>query len=127
MVKIARMVAFNRMASPAQGSRVPDEGDFIILCGFLIRLFCVAIQAHLDVKRPIGLDLVMCVQRLILFSVMAAVTEIRFAGVGCSPQGIPAKQSLLALPIYIVAGVAREFPVLQREAGRHGQWRRISN
>ena len=121
MVEIARVVACNRVAPPAQGARVPDEGDFIVFCGFLIRLFCVAIKAHLDVKRPIGLDLVMGVQRLIFFSVVAAVTEVRFAGIGCSPQGIPAKQSLLALPIYIVAGVACEFPVLQREAGRHGQ------
>jgi len=65
----------------------------------------------------------MRVQRLILFSVMTAVAEIRFPGVWRPPQGIPVKPALLALPIHIVAGVAREFSVLQREVSGRGQWR----
>ena len=122
MVKVARVVAFNGMASSAKGSRVSDESDLFVSCGFFIRLFLMTIQTHLYIKRPIGLDLVMCIERLILFAVMTAVAEIRFSGVGCTAQGIPVKQTLLALPIDIVAGVAGKFSVLQGEVGRCGQW-----
>ena len=121
MVEIARMVAFNRMAPPAQGSYVPDEGHFFVSCGLLIRLFFVAIQTHLDVQRPVSLDLLMCVQRLILFLVMTAVAEIRFPGVRRPSEGIAVKYSFYTLPIYIVAGAAGENPALQREVGRDGQ------
>jgi len=122
MVEITRVVAFNGMASPAQGARVPDECDVFVSRGFFIRLFCVAIQTHLGIERSIGLDLVMGVQLLVLFPGMAAVTEIRFPWVGCAAQSIAVEQALLALPIDIVAGVAGEFPVCQREVGRNGDF-----
>ncbi len=120
MVKIGRVVAFNGMAPPAQVSHVSDERDFIVSRGFFIRLFFMAIQTHLGVKRAIGQDLVMGVQRWILFFVMTAVTEIRFPWVGRPPQGIPVKYAFYTLPIYIVAGVAGKSPVCQGKSGRRG-------
>jgi hypothetical protein len=122
MVKIARVVAFNGMAPSAQGSHVSDERDFTVSCGFFIRFFFMAIQTHLGIHRAIGPDLVMGVQRRIFFSVMAAVTEIRFPGIGRSPQRIPVKYAFDTLPVYIMAGVACESPVCQWESRRRGQF-----
>lgn len=122
MVKIVRVLSFKRMAPPAKGPHVSDEGHFTVGCGFFKRFFLVAVQTHLNVKRAIGLDLKMRVQLLIFFSVVTDVTEIRFPGVGRSPQHIPAEQAFYTLPIDMVAGVASESPVSQREIGRYGQF-----
>jgi hypothetical protein len=122
MVKIARVVAFNPMAPPAQGSHVADKRDFFVSGGFFIRLCFMAIQTHLGVNRAIGQDLVMGVQRWIFFSVMAAVTEIRFPGIGRSPQGIPVEQAFYTLPVYIMTGVACESPVCQWKSRRRSQF-----
>ena len=118
MIKTARMLDYILMAPPAQFSHVPDEGDFIVSRGFFVGLFLVAIQTHLGVKRPVGQYLKMRVQLLIFCFVMAAVTEIRYPRVGRPSQGIPAKQTFYALPIYIMAGVACESPVCQRKSAR---------
>ena len=81
----------------------------------------MAVQAHPGFEFPVGLDLVMRVQGLILFFIMTTVTEIRFPGVGRSPQSKPVEPSLDALPVDIVAGVAGKFSILKRKAGRQSR------
>lgn len=105
----------------AQISCISDKGNVFVGRGFLIRFFAMAIQAHLVVKHPVILDLVMRIQRLIPFGRMTTIAEIRSPGVGRPPQGKPVEPALDALPIHIMAGLACEFAVPQGKAGRHGQ------